>query len=74
MEGNLQVSQQRRRDRYNNFQYQPNILAKLAEEIEKNLYLVGATAVEDRLQDNVPETIYDLLKASTNKMIPFLIT
>jgi magnesium-transporting ATPase (P-type) len=37
---------------------------KLAEELENNLYLVGATAVEDRLQENVPETIYDLIKAS----------
>jgi len=36
----------------------------LADEIERDLYLIGSTAVEDRLQDNVPETIYDLIKAS----------
>jgi magnesium-transporting ATPase (P-type) len=39
---------------------------KLAEELEVNLYLLGATAVEDRLQDDVPETIYDLINASIN--------
>eukprot|EP01118_Nematostelium_gracile_P019227 TRINITY_DN8839_c0_g1_i2.p1 TRINITY_DN8839_c0_g1~~TRINITY_DN8839_c0_g1_i2.p1 ORF type:complete len:1148 (-),score=269.15 TRINITY_DN8839_c0_g1_i2:58-3234(-) len=32
-------------------------VAKAAERIEKNLKLLGATAVEDRLQDGVPETI-----------------
>jgi magnesium-transporting ATPase (P-type) len=37
---------------------------KLAEEIEKNLYLLGATAVEDKLQDQVPETIKDLIRAN----------
>ncbi|XP_072424387.1 probable phospholipid-transporting ATPase IA isoform X2 [Chiloscyllium punctatum] len=31
--------------------------------IEKNLQLLGATAIEDRLQDNVPETIETLSKA-----------
>ena len=30
------------------------------EKIEKNLYIIGATIVEDKLQDNVPETIRDL--------------
>ena len=28
--------------------------------IEKNLTLIGATAIEDRLQDHVPETIANL--------------
>ena len=31
--------------------------------IEKDLYLLGATAVEDKLQDRVPETIDALIKA-----------
>ncbi|XP_072554094.1 probable phospholipid-transporting ATPase IA isoform X1 [Paramormyrops kingsleyae] len=31
--------------------------------IEKNLHLLGATAIEDRLQDEVPETIETLVKA-----------
>ncbi|XP_035282021.1 probable phospholipid-transporting ATPase IA isoform X1 [Anguilla anguilla] len=31
--------------------------------IEKNLQLLGATAIEDKLQDNVPETIETLMKA-----------
>ena len=30
------------------------------EKIEKNLYLIGTTIVEDKLQDKVPETIRDL--------------
>ncbi|KAF3702330.1 Phospholipid-transporting ATPase IC [Channa argus] len=33
------------------------------EEIEKNLMLIGATAIEDKLQDGVPETIAKLAKA-----------
>lgn len=36
----------------------------IAEQVEKNLLLIGATALEDRLQDKVPETIENLLKAS----------
>ncbi|XP_014047611.1 phospholipid-transporting ATPase IA isoform X2 [Salmo salar] len=31
--------------------------------IEKNLHLLGATAIEDKLQDKVPETIESLMKA-----------
>ncbi|XP_078534375.1 phospholipid-transporting ATPase IA isoform X4 [Lissotriton helveticus] len=33
------------------------------EMIEKNLQLLGATAIEDKLQQNVPETIETLMKA-----------
>ncbi|XP_061107589.1 probable phospholipid-transporting ATPase IA isoform X2 [Conger conger] len=33
------------------------------ERIEKNLQLLGATAIEDKLQDKVPETIETLMKA-----------
>lgn len=33
------------------------------EKIERNLHLLGASAIEDRLQDGVPETIATLLKA-----------
>ena len=32
-------------------------------EIEKNLHLVGATAIEDKLQDGVPQTIQNILTA-----------
>ena len=32
-------------------------------ELEKDLRLLGATAIEDKLQDGVPETIADLKKA-----------
>lgn len=38
-------------------------LQKIYSEFEKELVLVGATCVEDRLQDRVPETIYDLQSA-----------
>ncbi|KAI1710667.1 cation transport ATPase (P-type) domain-containing protein [Ditylenchus destructor] len=38
-------------------------LADAAEKIERNLKLVGATAIEDKLQDNVPLTIRSLLAA-----------
>jgi magnesium-transporting ATPase (P-type) len=35
-------------------------LSKVFDAFERNLVLLGATAVEDRLQDKVPETIFDL--------------
>ncbi|XP_061603551.1 phospholipid-transporting ATPase ID-like [Phyllopteryx taeniolatus] len=38
-------------------------LDKLYEEMEKDLLLPGATAVEDKLQDGVPQTIEQLAKA-----------
>jgi phospholipid-transporting ATPase len=39
-------------------------LDKAAELIEKDLFLLGATAIEDKLQDGVPETIYTLAQAN----------
>ncbi|XP_030058256.1 phospholipid-transporting ATPase IB [Microcaecilia unicolor] len=38
-------------------------LEECYEMIEKNLLLLGATAIEDRLQEGVPETISTLMKA-----------
>lgn len=38
-------------------------LDRVYEEIENNLMLIGATAIEDKLQDGVPETIEKLAKA-----------
>ncbi|XP_018495288.1 phospholipid-transporting ATPase IA-like [Galendromus occidentalis] len=38
-------------------------VAVIADRIEQNLILFGASAIEDRLQDGVPETIADLLRA-----------
>lgn len=35
-------------------------LQQIFSDFERDLVLVGATCVEDRLQDNVPETISDL--------------
>lgn len=37
--------------------------------IETNLHLLGATAIEDKLQDGVPETIATLLKAGINMWV-----
>ncbi|XP_010140691.1 PREDICTED: phospholipid-transporting ATPase ID-like, partial [Buceros rhinoceros silvestris] len=39
-------------------------LSELYEEIEKDLMLLGATAIEDKLQDGVPQTIDTLAKAN----------
>lgn len=39
-------------------------VADAAELIEKNLVLLGATAIEDKLQDEVPESIAKLAKAN----------
>ena len=38
-------------------------LSELYEEIEKNMMLIGATAIEDKLQDGVPDTIARLALA-----------
>lgn len=38
-------------------------LDNAAEVIERNLFLLGATAIEDKLQDGVPETIHTLQTA-----------
>lgn len=40
------------------------LLENAAEIIEKNLRLLGATAIEDRLQEGVPETIASLSRAN----------
>lgn len=39
------------------------MLEELAEEMERDLQLLGATGIEDRLQDGVPETIQLLKRA-----------
>ncbi len=36
----------------------------LIDKIERDLFVIGATAVEDKLQEKVPETIADLLRAN----------
>ena len=38
-------------------------VAKVLDEVECDLKIIGATAVEDRLQEDVPETITALLAA-----------
>ena len=38
-------------------------LDKAAELFEKELFLLGATAIEDKLQDGVPDTIHTLQQA-----------
>ena len=42
----------------------PNRIEELQNELEQGITLLGATAIEDRLQDGVPETIAELAKAS----------
>ena len=39
------------------------IVNKVAEKVERHLFLIGATAIEDKLQEKVPETIHDLIRA-----------
>ncbi len=39
-------------------------IKQLESELESELYIIGATAVLDRLQDDVPETIRDMLRAN----------
>ncbi|XP_046487089.1 probable phospholipid-transporting ATPase IA isoform X4 [Neodiprion pinetum] len=46
-------------DRENKLEYAANL-------IENNLSLLGATAIEDKLQDQVPETIESLIQADIN--------
>ncbi|XP_048511424.1 probable phospholipid-transporting ATPase IA isoform X3 [Athalia rosae] len=46
-------------DRENKLEYAANL-------IENNLTLLGATAIEDQLQDQVPETIESLIQADIN--------
>ncbi|NXP77030.1 AT8B3 ATPase, partial [Ramphastos sulfuratus] len=48
-------------------QDRPRELDRLYEELEQNLQLLGATAIEDKLQDRVPETI-QLLKLGNIKV------
>ncbi|CCI48859.1 unnamed protein product [Albugo candida] len=43
-----------------------NQIDKLQDEMEQDLFLIGATAIEDRLQDQVPETMEKLGLAGIN--------
>ena len=44
-------------------QNKDRLLSEAQDEMEQDLVLLGATCVEDRLQDRVPETIADLQRA-----------
>lgn len=44
-------------------QNKDRLLSEAQDEMEQDLILLGATCVEDRLQDRVPETIADLQRA-----------
>jgi magnesium-transporting ATPase (P-type) len=39
------------------------LLAELNNEMERNFYLIGATAIEDQLQDDVGDTLEALIRA-----------
>eukprot|EP00604_Paraphysomonas_vestita_P000043 CAMPEP_0174826158 /NCGR_PEP_ID=MMETSP1107-20130205/43593_1 /TAXON_ID=36770 /ORGANISM="Paraphysomonas vestita, Strain GFlagA" /LENGTH=57 /DNA_ID=CAMNT_0016058715 /DNA_START=1125 /DNA_END=1295 /DNA_ORIENTATION=+ len=45
---------------------EPNLIEDLEDEIEQQLTLIGCTAIEDRLQDGVPETIAHISQAGVN--------
>jgi phospholipid-transporting ATPase len=47
-------------------------LDKAAELIEKDMFLLGATAIEDKLQDGVPDTIHTLQMAGI-KVLYFVV-
>ncbi|XP_077289353.1 ATPase phospholipid transporting 8A1 isoform X2 [Arctopsyche grandis] len=49
--------------------YREQKIEEAAKLIENNLRLLGATAIEDKLQDGVPETIAALIKADINVWI-----
>ena len=44
----------------------PNAIEQLQDEIETNLELIGCTAIEDKLQEGVPDCIAELSKAGIN--------
>jgi len=44
----------------------PNQIEELEEQLEKDITLVGSTAIEDKLQDGVPECIAQLAAAGIN--------
>lgn len=39
------------------------LVDQISSDLEQQLHLLGATAIEDKLQDGVPETIADLKEA-----------
>ncbi|XP_032902779.1 phospholipid-transporting ATPase IC-like isoform X1 [Amblyraja radiata] len=62
-ENNFQDWSQRHQKATVALQNREHLLEALYDEIETNLVLVGATAIEDKLQIRVPETIQNLKKA-----------
>jgi P-type E1-E2 ATPase len=48
---------------YKTYPFNTNIQQLKVEEIESELFLVGATGIEDKLQDFVPQTIFSLREA-----------
>lgn len=45
----------------------------VSDRLERDLILLGATAIEDRLQDGVPEAIADLKRAGIKVCLYFAI-
>ena len=43
-----------------NLENKEKLLENIYDKIEKDLYIIGSTIVEDKLQEKVPETIRDL--------------
>src|SRR6266850_599471 len=51
---------ERYRDALASVENREDEIERVSDEVERNLLLLGATAIEDKLQDGVPETIADL--------------
>lgn len=46
-------------------------IEKVSDKLERDLILLGATAIEDKLQDGVPEAIADLKRAGIKARSPY---
>jgi len=53
-------------DYFNDFVDREKLISIAEDHIESGLTLIGATGIEDKLQDGVPETIESLLRANIN--------
>ena len=60
----LQVWKDKFDDAANAIDNREDLIEAAAAELEQDLVLLGATAIEDKLQDGVPETIHNLLRAN----------
>mgnify|MGYP003920508389 CR=1 FL=1 len=62
-ETELEEYLKRHADASNMIEGRDEAMTEVAEELEKDLHIVGATGIEDKLQDGVPEAIVKLARA-----------